>query len=88
MAKPTSTEKIDVFPHVLTRKYKEVLFKKAKTSFYLKADKILTPKDTFPLPTPFRIPVASQASNPTTLAFTSPRSHRVFIIGCPGSHTW
>ncbi len=40
MAKPGSSEKIDMFPHILTRKYKEALFKKAKPSFYLKADKI------------------------------------------------
>ena len=40
MATSDFPEKIDMFPHILTRKYKEALFKKARSSFYLKADKI------------------------------------------------
>jgi len=38
--KKSPTEKIDMFPHILPMKYKEALFKKAKSSFYLKADEI------------------------------------------------
>ncbi|MFC1868962.1 amidohydrolase family protein [Thermodesulfobacteriota bacterium] len=35
-----SAEKIDIFPHILTKRFKEVLFKKPKNSFYMKADTV------------------------------------------------